>query len=156
MMHSPFHVLVGLPVYSFPRTTRAIMGTTADVDDKLPPFLTVLSRSLTTVAVNVCQLFDIILPYFLLPSTFLRPDTASSSLFMCVPLPILSLSGVDRHDSLSPSFSVLCELWVELVLFQIFILYVIDAYQIIKPVLKNKNKYFCVNTHPNVNDMDIK
>ena len=37
----------------------------------------------------------------------------------CVPLPILSLSGVDRHDYLSPSFSVLCELWVELVLFQI-------------------------------------
>ena len=107
MMRSPFHVPVGLPVYSFSGTTRAIMGTTADVDDKLPPFLTVLSRSLTTVAVNVCQLFDIILPYFLLPSTFLRPDTASSSFFMCVPLPILSLSGVDRHDSLSPSVSVL-------------------------------------------------
>ena len=38
---------------------------------------------------------------------------------ICVPLPILSLSGVDRHDCLSPSFSVLCQLWVELVLFQI-------------------------------------
>ena len=37
----------------------------------------------------------------------------------CVPLPILSLSGVDRHDCLSPSFSVLGELWVELLLFQI-------------------------------------
>ena len=39
--------------------------------------------------------------------------------YLCVPLPILSLSGVDRHDCLSPSFSVLGELWVELVLFQI-------------------------------------
>ena len=37
----------------------------------------------------------------------------------CSPLPILSLSGVDRHDCLSPCFSVLCELWVELVLSQI-------------------------------------
>ena len=37
---------------------------------------------------------------------------------VCVPLPILSLSGVDRYDCLSPSFSVLCKLWVELVLFQ--------------------------------------
>ncbi len=37
----------------------------------------------------------------------------------CVPLPILSLSGVDRHDCLTTSFSVLGELWVELVLFQI-------------------------------------
>ena len=39
--------------------------------------------------------------------------------YLCVPLPILSLSGVDRHDCLSPSFAVLGELWVELVLFQI-------------------------------------
>ena len=39
--------------------------------------------------------------------------------YLCIPLPILSLSGVDRHDCLSPSFSVLCQLWVELVLFQI-------------------------------------
>ena len=37
----------------------------------------------------------------------------------CSPLPILSLSGVDRHDCLLPCFSVLCELWVELVLSQI-------------------------------------
>ena len=29
------------------------------------------------------------------------------------------LSGVDRHDCLSPSFTVLGELWVELVLFQV-------------------------------------
>ena len=35
---------------------------------------------------------------------------------VCSPLPILSLSGVDR---LSPCFSVLCELWIELVLFHI-------------------------------------
>ena len=42
-----------------------------------------------------------------------------SGCHVCVPLPILSLSGVDRHDCLSPSFSVLGELWVELVLFQI-------------------------------------
>ena len=40
-------------------------------------------------------------------------------LVMCVPLPILSLSGVDRHDCLSPSFSVLCQLSVELVLFEV-------------------------------------
>ena len=40
-------------------------------------------------------------------------------LSQCSPLPILSLSGVDRHDCLLPSFSVLCELWVELVLSQI-------------------------------------
>ena len=39
--------------------------------------------------------------------------------YLFVPLPILSLSGVDRHDCLSPSFAVLGELWVELVLFQI-------------------------------------
>ena len=38
---------------------------------------------------------------------------------LCSPLPILSLYGVDRHDCLSPCFSVLCELWVELVLSQI-------------------------------------
>ena len=31
----------------------------------------------------------------------------------------MKLSGVDRHDCLSPSFSVMCELWVELVLFKI-------------------------------------
>ena len=37
----------------------------------------------------------------------------------CSSLPILFLSGVDRHDCLSPCFSVLCELWIELVLFQI-------------------------------------
>ena len=37
----------------------------------------------------------------------------------CSPLSILSLSGVDRHDCLLPSLSVLCELWVELVLSQI-------------------------------------
>ena len=42
-----------------------------------------------------------------------------SGCHVCVPLPILSLSGVDRHDCLSPSFAVLGELWVELVLFQI-------------------------------------
>ena len=39
--------------------------------------------------------------------------------YICVPLRILSLFGVDRHDCLSPSFSVLCQLWIELVLFQI-------------------------------------
>ena len=38
---------------------------------------------------------------------------------LCSPLPILSLSGVDRHDCFPPCLSVLCELWVELVLFQI-------------------------------------
>ena len=38
---------------------------------------------------------------------------------LCSPLPILYLFGVDRHDCISPSFSVLCELWVELVLFHI-------------------------------------
>ena len=39
---------------------------------------------------------------------------------MCSPLlPILSLSGVYSHACLSPCFSVLCELWVELVLPQI-------------------------------------
>ena len=37
---------------------------------------------------------------------------------LCTPLPILSLSGVDRHACLSPCLSVLCELWVELVLSQ--------------------------------------
>ena len=37
----------------------------------------------------------------------------------CSPLPILSLSRTDRHDCLSPCFSVLCELWIELALFQI-------------------------------------
>ena len=35
---------------------------------------------------------------------------------LCSPLPFLSLSGVDRHDCFFPCFSVLCELWVELVL----------------------------------------
>ena len=39
--------------------------------------------------------------------------------FCCSPLQNLSLSGVDRHDCLSPGFSVLCELSIELVLFQI-------------------------------------
>ena len=39
--------------------------------------------------------------------------------YLCVPLSIFFLSGVDRHDCLSPSFSVLCQLWVELVSFQI-------------------------------------
>ena len=34
-------------------------------------------------------------------------------------LPILSLSGVDRNDCISPCFSVLCELWIKLVLSQI-------------------------------------
>ena len=38
---------------------------------------------------------------------------------LCPPLPILSLSGVDRHDCLLPSFSVVCEVCVELVLFHI-------------------------------------
>ena len=38
---------------------------------------------------------------------------------LCSPLPILSLSGVDRHDCISPCFSVLCELRVELVVSQI-------------------------------------
>ena len=38
---------------------------------------------------------------------------------LCSPLPIISLSGVDRHDCLSPCFSARCELWVELVLSQI-------------------------------------
>ena len=38
---------------------------------------------------------------------------------LCSPLPILSLSGVDRHDCLLLRFSVVCEVWVELVLFQI-------------------------------------
>ena len=38
---------------------------------------------------------------------------------LCSPLPILSLYGVDRHDCLFPCFSVLCELWIELVLAQI-------------------------------------
>ena len=47
------------------------------------------------------------------------PSRGFPACYICVPLPILSLSGVDRHDYLSPSFSVLCELWVELVLFQI-------------------------------------
>ena len=46
-------------------------------------------------------------------------DAHSYLLSPCSPLPILSLSGVDRHDCLSPCFSVLCELWVELVLSQI-------------------------------------
>ena len=39
--------------------------------------------------------------------------------YLCVPLTILSLSGVERHDCVSPSFAVLGERWVELVLFQI-------------------------------------
>ena len=30
---------------------------------------------------------------------------------ICSPLPILSLSRVDRHDCFPPCFSVLCELW---------------------------------------------
>ena len=38
---------------------------------------------------------------------------------LCSPLPILSMSGVDRNDCLSPCFSVLSELWIELVLFHI-------------------------------------
>ena len=42
--------------------------------------------------------------------------TCCSFRTLCSPLPIVSLSGVDRHDCLSPSFSFLCELWVELVL----------------------------------------
>ena len=41
------------------------------------------------------------------------------SAYKCSPLPILSLSGVDRHDFFPPCFSVLCELWIELVLSQI-------------------------------------
>ena len=36
---------------------------------------------------------------------------------LCSPLPILSLSGVNHHDCLSPCFSVVCALWVELVLY---------------------------------------
>ena len=40
-------------------------------------------------------------------------------LLTCAPLPILSLSRVDRFNCLSPWFSVLCEFWIELVLFQI-------------------------------------
>ena len=42
--------------------------------------------------------------------------------FLCrLTLPILSrtLPGIHRHDCLSPCFSVLCELWIELVLFHI-------------------------------------
>ena len=34
--------------------------------------------------------------------------------------PILSLSRVDRHECLSPCFSVLCKLWIELVLLCIY------------------------------------
>ena len=45
-----------------------------------------------------------------------RPDRLSETGVNTV---VMSLSGVDRHDCLSPSFSVLCELWVELVLFHI-------------------------------------
>ena len=48
-----------------------------------------------------------------------RNVNISISAYLCVPLPILSLSVVDRHDWLSLSFSVLCEIWVELVLVQI-------------------------------------
>ena len=33
---------------------------------------------------------------------------------LCSPLPILSPSGVDRHDCLSPCFSVLCKIWFEM------------------------------------------
>ena len=40
-------------------------------------------------------------------------------LTFCSPLPIFSLSGVDRHDCLPLCFSVLCKIWVELVLSQI-------------------------------------
>ena len=42
---------------------------------------------------------------------------AHLDLVLCSSLLILSLFGVDRHDCLSPGFSVLCELWIELVLF---------------------------------------
>ena len=38
---------------------------------------------------------------------------------LCSPLPILSLSGIDRHDCISPCISVLYELSVELVVSQI-------------------------------------
>ena len=48
-----------------------------------------------------------------------RNVNISISAYLCVSLPILSLSVVDRHDWLSLSFSVLCEIWVELVLVQI-------------------------------------
>ena len=49
----------------------------------------------------------------------LRLSCVRTFAYLCVPLPILSLSWVDRHDCLSPSFAVLGELWVEVVLFQI-------------------------------------
>ena len=49
----------------------------------------------------------------------LIPSFPIRSAHLCSPLPILSLSGVDRHDCISPCFSVLCELRVELVVSQI-------------------------------------
>ena len=52
-------------------------------------------------------------------STHLTLPDVGLSCSPCPPLPILSLSGVDRRDCLYPCLSVLCELWVELVLSQI-------------------------------------
>ena len=40
-------------------------------------------------------------------------------IILCSPLPMLSLSGFDRHDCSSPCSSVECEVWIELVLSQI-------------------------------------
>ena len=37
---------------------------------------------------------------------------------LCSMLPILSISGVDRHDCIYQGFSVLCERWIELVFFR--------------------------------------
>ena len=50
-------------------------------------------------------------------SVCVNPSPRESA-HLCSPLPILSLSGVDRNDCLSPCFSVLCELWIELVFSQ--------------------------------------
>ena len=57
-----------------------------------------------------------------------QPNTRNVSTYsaivpeLCSSLPILSLSGVDRHNCISPGLSVQCELWIELSFFHIILL----------------------------------
>ena len=52
-------------------------------------------------------------------SSVVPPVLVQLSQLKCSHLPILSLSRIDRHDCISPCFSIMCELWFELVFFHI-------------------------------------